>query len=81
MLYEISKLRYIDLSNFNILIVNNMNSMFFKCYSLKSLYISSFNMEKDSNYEEMFLKVMNLKYLNIYDVVNTNNILQENFIN
>ena len=81
MLYESSKLRYLDLSNFNTSIVNNMNSMFFKCYSLKLLDISSFNMEKDSNYEDKFLKVMNLKYLNIYDVVNTNNILQENFIN
>ena len=73
-----SSLEYLDLSYFDTSNVHDMNGMFYKCNMLKVLDISSFNMKSISasnNY--VFSNLINLKYINLYNVKDTNNIINE----
>ena len=43
-----------------------MESMFFRCNSLKSIDLSNFDMINCISYKYIFLGVYNIKYINLY---------------
>ncbi len=54
MFYNCSSLTSLDLSNFNTLNVNNMNSMFYNCSSLSSLNLINFNTNNIKNIPHIY---------------------------
>ena len=74
-----SSLEFLDLSYFDTSNVHDMNGMFFKCNNLKVLDISSFNMKSMSS-SNIFSNLINLKYINLYDVEDTNYIINDSHL-
>ena len=68
MFYNCSKLKSLDLSNFNTIKVKSMHGMFAICSSLKSLDLSNFNTCMVTDMGEMFDQCTNLKSLDIADI-------------
>jgi surface protein len=70
MFYGCNSLKSIDLSDFDISSVTNMDYMFYGCDSLSFLDVSNFNMNNSQNYSNMFSNISNIKYLNLYNLTN-----------
>ena len=73
MFSDCSKLRDLNLSNFNTQNVTNMSGMFSGCSSLTNLNLSNFNTQKVTNMSEMFCVCDSLKNILTKD----NNIFRE----
>ena len=77
-----SSLRSLDLSNFDTSSVTRMRGMFYECSSLRYLIISNFNFDKiiktnkDDGIEEIFKSIYLLEYIDIYNIIDTRNILK-----
>ena len=67
MFHGCSSLKSLNLSGFNVSLVNNYQKMFFRCKSLKYLDISNFNFISIYLMENMFTGTKNLEFLNIYN--------------
>ena len=65
-----SSLISLNLSNFDTLIVTDMDFMFYGCDSLNALDISNFNMINCEIYYNMFSNIDNIIYLNIFNLKN-----------
>jgi len=74
MFEECSSLESINLSSFDTSKVEDMSDLFSGCTSLKYIDISNFNMTS-SNYTNMFENLYNIKYINIYNVISEESIL------
>ena len=76
-----SSLKSLNLSSFNVSLVNNFGGMFQNCKSLKYLDISNFNMSNNIFYMEyMFSGTLNLEFLNISNF-NSNETILSNILN
>ena len=77
-----SSLRSSDLSNFDTSSLTRMRGMFYECSSLRYLIISNFNFDKiiktnkDDGIEEIFKSIYLLEYIDIYNIIDTRNILK-----
>ena len=67
-----SSLISIDLSNFNIQNVNNMEKMFYGCSSLTSIDLSNFNTQNVTNIKYMFYGCSSLTCINLSNINSQN---------
>ena len=79
MFYGCSSFDKINLSKFYTSSVEDMSNMFYGCDSLKVLDISSFNLSKCNSFNNMFSNIDTLKFINLYNVIDSNNILSNIF--
>ena len=64
----------IDLSNFNINLVNDISYMFRGCVELKYLNLRNIDSTKVTNMKSMFHECLNLKIIDGLNAINTNNV-------
>ena len=65
MLYNHSKLIYVNITNFNTSSVTDINHAFAECNNLISINLNTFNFQNVVNMSRMFYNCKNLKYINI----------------
>ena len=70
--YSCSSLTSLNLSNFNISRVSNMNLMFYECSSLTSLNLSSFDTSNVEDMSEMFFGCLSLISLDLSNFETSN---------
>lgn len=73
MFYYCTKLKTLDLSNFDTINVTNMASMFNECSNLRTLNLSNFNTINLTNMSRMFYNCVNLATLDLSNF-NTSNV-------
>ena len=75
MFYNCSSLRSIDISSFNTINVENMNSMFYGCILLESLNLFNFNTIKVKDMANTFTGCRSLKSINLssFNTINVEN--------
>lgn len=77
MFFNFSKLKSLDLSNFDSSYVTNLSHMFTQCYELEEVNLSSFDTSKVTDMERMFRFSRKIKYLNLSNF-NTKNVKNMN---
>ena len=63
-------INYVDFSNFNSSLVNNINNMLHNCPSIEYLDISNFDPININNADSMFDNFENIKYINLNNMTN-----------
>ena len=75
-----NSIQLLDLSNFDTSQVTSFNSIFSNCINLTVLDISHFEFGENPKIKNMFKNVEKLKYINLYYVVDTNEIFPDSAI-